>query len=96
MASIKYCEMCFDARLCQMICDKEEEECTLTDENDLSYISIGEMSKEHSMFIASGGGRPVRLIVQKVDEVKAENMLVGIYYPKYCPNCGRKLTEYGG
>lgn len=64
----------------------------LTEDNDLSYFSIGNTLKDHRILIGCGNGRAPRILFEK--ETNEGMDLVGIYYPKYCPNCGRKITEY--
>ena len=77
------CYMCYNARL-----DDE-----LTDDNDYSAVSIGDSAKGFRMMLCSGWGRPPRIEFEQWDE-KVGWYLVGIYKPKYCPNCGREITEY--
>lgn len=64
----------------------------LTKDNDLSYFSIGNTLKDYRILIGCGNGRAPRILFEK--ETNEGMDLVGIYYPKYCPNCGRKITEY--
>lgn len=78
------CEMCYNARL-----DDE-----LTDDNDGSYISVGQVGKGFRIMIGSGGGKPVRLLFEMWNEKAEIWEPVGQYYPNYCPNCGRHLIEY--
>lgn len=79
----KYCNMCCNARV----------EPELYDNNDLSYYGIGKTAEGHSMFLGSGDGKPVRIEVM-CKKSESHSRVVAIYYPKYCPNCGRKLDEY--
>ena len=68
----------------------------LTEENDFSSIQIGNSAQHILMFISTGGTRSPRIDVWQrfpSDQYTAENKMVGIYYPKYCPECGRKLRE---
>jgi hypothetical protein len=44
--------------------------------------------------ISSGYGEPVRMEIDHWYEHLREWRTVGKYYPKYCPECGRKLDEY--
>ncbi len=80
---VEACRMCYNARL-----DDE-----LTDENDFSAISIGSFTKGYRMMLCSGGGRPLRIEIEKWDE-KSGWRKIGEYTPQYCPNCGRKIKEY--
>lgn len=67
----------------------------LTDENDLSYYSIGRCEKGLSAFICSAvaNSPPVKIIVQKDREEIKQNVDVFHYAPAYCPVCGRKIVE---
>ena len=65
----------------------------LTNSNDLSYYSIGKSYDNHRMFIRSGAGKPVTVLVEQLDESTSSWVLVGYYKPSYCPNCGRELIE---
>lgn len=64
----------------------------LTEDNDLSYFSIGDTLKDYRILIGSGDGKAPRILFEQKGSKGMD--LVGIYYPKYCPNCGRKITEY--
>lgn len=79
----KPCYMCDNARL------NDE----LADDNDFSSITLHTM-KNYRLMYSSGYGKPPRL------EFEIWNgdhwSTVCEYYPKYCPNCGRQIVEYGG
>lgn len=79
-----WCGMCYNGRLDGM----------LTDNNDYSAISIGKCANGFRMMLCSGGGRPLRIEVEQWDE-NVGWYKIGQYNPKHCPNCGRKITEYG-
>ena len=78
------CFACTNAR-----CDSD-----LNDDNDLSYVSVGQTVIGFNCFIRSGDGRPVALIVQMFDRSRQVNRDVAWFYPRFCPICGRKLDEY--
>lgn len=80
---LKRCYMCDNGRINEH----------LTDDNDLSAICVGKCLKDIRIMYCSGDGKPPRI---EVDEWKKEIgwYKVGIYYPKFCPNCGREITEY--
>lgn len=80
---MKACHMCFNARL-----DDE-----LTDDNDLSYHSIGTSVEGNRLMIASGDGEPLRILLEEYNEGYGW-YTIGKYYPKFCPNCGREIVEY--
>ena len=92
-----YCKYCFNARVYK---PTEEElmdpfATELTDENDFSSRSIGHChSKERRFMINSGNEHPVNIEFELLDNRTKEWYTVGKYYPKYCPECGRRLDEY--
>lgn len=63
----------------------------LTPENDLSYMSIGCAADGFSVFLRSGGGRSTQILFEQ----RSGRFwgLRAFYYPKFCPECGRRLTE---
>ena len=79
------CGKCFNARM--------ELDDNLTDDNDMSSFSIGKSQDGFRMMYTSGDGKPPRIEVQQWHE-KAGWRNIAIYYPKYCPECGREITEY--
>lgn len=75
------CKYCLNARI-----DDE-----LTDNNDLSYHGCGSAITDYRCMIKSGGGRPTSIIFE---EHTAERWnTIANYHPKYCPECGRNLTN---
>lgn len=80
--SVKPCGFCVNARV-----DDD-----LTDDNDFSSMAVGSSAIGYRILISSGFGKPVRI---EFDQWNRDNWsTVGRYYPKYCPECGRKLDEY--
>lgn len=88
------CRFCLDAS-----CDPTG---TLTEENDYSSISVGrtisslkEYAPENSynISIESGRGKPLRIAVTYWNEYGRNGHEVGVYEPKFCPECGRKLRN---
>lgn len=65
----------------------------LTTKNDLSYVGVGDTENGYTMQIRTGADRPTVLYVSHWDEKIRQNQTVGIYEMKYCPECGRKITE---
>lgn len=76
------CEMCLNARV----------NSDLNDENDFSAHTVGKSDSDLRIMIESGWGQPVRIIFERY--INSEWHLAGVYYPKFCPNCGRPLIEY--
>lgn len=92
-----YCKYCFNARIYrpteEELMDPSATE--LTDENDFSSCGVGHChSKERRFMINSGNGHPVNIEFELLDNRTKEWYTVGRYYPKYCPECGRRLDEY--
>ena len=79
----KFCYFCHNASV-----DPE-----LNSDNDLSYLSLGVMSKGYSMHMRSGAGTHTVLIISKLDKFINQTYDIGIYKMKFCPECGRKLIE---
>lgn len=77
------CGFCYNARL-----DDE-----LTDDNDYSVMSIGDSSNGYRMMFCSGWGRPPRIETEKWFKNSGWHK-IGQYFPKFCPECGREITEY--
>lgn len=92
-----YCKYCFNARVDEKIFHGSldpYDEC-LTDDNDFSSHCIGVSCKpdKYNMMFNSGNGVPVNIECR----VHVDNygwLQVSKYYPKYCPECGRRLDEY--
>ena len=77
------CCMCNNAR----VDDK------LTEDDNLSYLAVEESVRPFRILFASGCGEPFRLLVQFL--IDGQWSAAAVYYPRYCPNCGRELLEYG-
>lgn len=79
------CYMCDSARVSGDLCDGF----------DFSAIGVGKTNSLSKRFmICSGNNQPVHLEFEIFDDEFSRWVLLGTYYPQYCPNCGRKLTEY--
>ena len=78
------CYMCLNARV-----DDE-----LTDSNDLSYCTVNYF-EGHRIVIRSGAGRPTAILAEEYSSTYGQWVTVNSYEPKFCPNCGRELDEYG-
>lgn len=94
------CPFCFNAHVWAKEPKTEEDyfDRGLDDTNDASSHTIGKSGSIHSMYINSGNGEPVSIEVceWKKNGYRGNDgyVTVSIYYPKYCPECGRKLDEY--
>lgn len=78
------CYMCDNARLND----------DLDDDTDFGSFTVGKSGKGSRIMIITGWGKPLRITSEKWNETVKRWVTVGIYYPKYCPNCGRKIVEY--
>ena len=74
------------------MCDNACVNGELTDENDLSYHGVGECQEKFRIIIGSGDGKPMRILFEQWGGKYWGT--IGIYEPKFCPNCGRELVEY--
>ena len=92
----QYCKFCFNARVYK---PTDEElmnpfNTELTDENDSSSCGVGRGSPDFRLMISSGHGEPLRVEVDKWSVHIEQWVTVAKYYPKHCPECGRRLDEY--
>ena len=65
----------------------------LNDNNDGSTCSIGTSDAGYQMHFNSGMGKPCNIEVCTWFDGQGW-LSIARYYPKYCPECGRKLDEY--
>ena len=90
-----YCKFCFNARVYQPTEDELLTGSTLDDTNDSSSIVVGEhMRPYRSIMINSGNGEPLNIEFLEWASTRERWETVGKYYPKFCPECGRRLDEY--
>lgn len=95
------CPFCFNAYVYAKMPKTEEDyfDAGLDDSNDFSSATIGASDSNIQMYINSGNGEALNI---EVCEWLSINGLyhsgrwhtIAKYYPKYCPECGRKLDEY--
>ena len=93
MTETKYCRFCFNSRIYE---ETEDDwfRAPLTDENDSCSISVGDHCKNRQIYISSGHGEPTRIEFNEWFEDVQRWITTAKYYPKYCPECGRKIDEY--
>lgn len=95
------CKYCFNARV-EAELTPDSYEPILTDVNDLSIHVIGDSADGNRIAFVSGAGKPIRLEIETLcspvaytpDNCEKRWVTVGRYFPKFCPECGRKLDEY--
>ena len=67
------------------------------DEEQVSYaMTIGRSEKGIRMMLNKNPHEPLMVEVSRWnDKINPQQwQLVGYYYPKFCPECGRKIDEY--
>jgi hypothetical protein len=90
------CKFCFNAHVYAKIPKTAEEEyfgADLDDTNDFSSFVVGCSGKGFQLFLNTGAGEAINIEVCEWGKNERWNT-VAKYYPKYCPECGRKLDEY--
>ena len=75
------------------MCNNAKIDVRLTDKNDFSSCTLGDSAEGLRMMLSSGWNRPLRIELQEYD-IKNGWLTQGIYFPKFCPNCGREIVEY--
>lgn len=100
MSNIEHCCFCFNAHVWAKEPKTEEDyfDTGLDDTNDMCSATIGSTTDGFQMFLNSGGGEPVNieLCQWKDNGYRGQPgwVTIGVYYPKFCPECGRQLEEY--
>lgn len=92
-----YCKFCFNARVYEPTMEEQldPQNTPLTDNNDSSSHVVGEnMRPYRSVMINSGNGKPLNIEFLEWSPYRERWETVGLYHPKYCPECGRRLNEY--
>lgn len=67
------------------------------DEDQVFYaMTIGAFEKGHRIMFNKAPYKPLEMIFEqwREDWKTPQYQLVGYYYPKFCPECGRKIDEY--
>lgn len=94
------CHFCYNAHVCAKEPKTEEDyfDPGLDDTNDGSSSTVGDKADGFQVYLNSGGGKPVELEFCQWTKGGYRGhdgwVTVGRYYPKFCPECGRKLDEY--
>lgn len=94
------CNFCFNAYVDSKLPKTEDDyfENELTDDDDGSSATIGKSVNNFQMYFNSGMGKPCNIEVCEWKENGYRGQpgwsTIGVYYPKFCPECGRKLDEY--
>lgn len=90
------CPFCFNAYVYAKMPKTREEEyfdIGLDDSNDFHSATVGFSDDNTKMYINSGAGKPLEIETCKWGSDNRWHP-IALYYPKYCPECGRKLDEY--
>lgn len=67
------------------------------DEEQVSYaMTIGRFERGHRIMFNKVPNQPlcIEFDYWREDFKPSQYQLVGYYYPKFCPECGRKIDEY--
>lgn len=83
---------CEEIRACGM-CNNARIDDSLTDDNDASFIGIGKCAKGYRIMLCSGWRQPLRIEFEEWHD-RTGWSVIGKYFPKYCPECGRRIFEY--
>ena len=88
------CHFCYNAHVWAKEPKTEEDYFNeeLNDSNDSGSSTIGLSCTPHQIYINSGAGMATN--IEFCEWYNNSWHTVGIYYPKFCPECGRPLDEY--
>ena len=89
------CHFCYNAYVWANEPHNEEDyfDGGLTPDNDGSSCGIGTAETGHCLYFNSGMGVPCNIEACEWGEDQRWHT-VARYYPKFCPECGRKLDEF--
>lgn len=76
------------------LCDNARLNNELEDYNDFHSSGIGSFSKDCRIMLTSGSGKPLRIEIARWNDNVQQWEDIGIYCPKFCPECGREIKEY--
>ena len=92
------CPYCFNAYVAAKYPNDDPFETELDDTNDASSSTIGNSTNGFQLYFNSGNGKPCNIEICQWKENGYRGRpgwaTIGIYYPKFCPECGRPLDEY--
>lgn len=66
----------------------------LDSNSDYACKVIGDMPDRYRLCLCTGFGKPTRIEYDVFNDQYGMWCTHGVYYPKYCPECGRKIYEY--
>ena len=97
MSNKKVCPFCLNARSYIPTEDELLAGDILHDRNDFSSMSIGNTIPDHRFMLTTGNGKPTCIeyeVLCTISDGDRQWIRAGVYYPKFCPECGRELKEY--
>lgn len=90
-----YCKYCFNARIFEENTEEEYWLNPITEENDFGACTIDNLREQGKRIMMAHGYREApRILAEEWSERRSEWVTTAIYYPKFCPECGRKIDEY--
>ena len=98
----KVCPVCFNAYVYNQLPESEDDwyDNGLDDSNDGGSRTVGLSRDNFQIYINSGFGKSLEIeTCQWISDPKGPPHngrwhTVAVYYPKFCPECGRELSEY--
>lgn len=68
----------------------------LSEEQCFYAMTIGQSDKGTRIMFCKNPHKPLMIEISQWNEkfIPPQWQLVGYYYPKFCPECGRKIDEY--
>lgn len=76
------------------MCDNALINGDLSSDCDYSSFTLCSMPSRTRLMLSSGFSSPLRIEYEVFDDQYGVWRRYGVYYPKFCPNCGREVTEY--
>ena len=96
------CPFCYNAHVWATEPKTEDDyfDTGLDDTNDASSITIGNSTNGFQLYFNSGNGKPCNIEVCQWKENGYRGgpgwATIGIYYPKFCPECGARMKYVRG